>query len=55
VKIPSWALPLLVLALFAGGVLALRGAGVWRGRERSLPPIELAPPPTEPGPGGMPM
>lgn len=55
-KIPWWALPLVVLALFAGGVLAFGGAGVWRDRGRSLPPGEqVAPLPGEPGPGGMPM
>lgn len=55
-RVPWWALPLIAFGVFAAGLLALRGAGVWRERGRSLPPLEqLVPPPSQPGPGGMPM
>jgi hypothetical protein len=56
VRILPWTLAPLVLALFASGILAARGLGIWKGRERALPPQELpAPAPDDASPGGLPM
>lgn len=55
-RIPPWTLAPLVLALFATGILAAQGLGIWKGRARALPPQELlTPPPGDPTPGGLPM
>lgn len=44
VKLPWWALPVVVLALFGAGVAGLRGAGVWRDRVRAVPAAEVPAP-----------
>ena len=45
-----------VVASFVLGILAFRGLGVWKDRERSLPAHEIrSPAPPAPAPGKLPM